>query len=102
MYQGQPWHGYCKASDNRVSRLIGPSGACPDVTRLSGIYYMCKVLYHLFARLLKKKRTFFPPNWILLQVRLYYVTIVYDIIRFQIDLVNLASSKNFVGQLHNQ
>ena len=38
MYQGQPWHGYCKTSDNRVSRLIGPNGACPDVTQLSGIY----------------------------------------------------------------
>ena len=38
MYQGQPWHGYCKTSNNRVSRSIGPNGACPDVTRLSGIY----------------------------------------------------------------
>ena len=26
---------------------------------------------------------------------------VYDIIKFQIDLVNLASSKNFVDRLHN-
>ena len=34
-------------------------------------------------------------------VRHYYVTIVYDIIRFQIDLVILASSKNFVDRLHN-
>ena len=25
-------------SDNPVSRLIGPNGACPDVTQLSGIY----------------------------------------------------------------
>ena len=25
-------------SDNRASRLMGPNGACPDVTRLSGIY----------------------------------------------------------------
>ena len=33
-----PWHRYCKTSDNRVSRLIGPNGAYPDVTRLSGIY----------------------------------------------------------------
>ena len=38
MYQGQPWHRYCKTSDNRVSRSIGPNGAYPDVTRLSGIY----------------------------------------------------------------
>ena len=37
MYQGQPWHRYCKTSDNRVIRLIGPNGAYPDVTRLSGI-----------------------------------------------------------------
>ena len=29
-------------SDNRVSRLIGPNGACPDVTRLSGIYCISK------------------------------------------------------------
>ena len=29
-----------KTSDNRVSHLIGPNGARPDVTRLSGIY--CK------------------------------------------------------------
>ena len=32
------WHRYCKTSDNRVSRLIGPNGAYPAVTRLSGIY----------------------------------------------------------------
>ena len=38
MYQGQPWHRYCKTSDNRVSRLIGPNGAYPDVARLSGMY----------------------------------------------------------------
>ena len=38
MYQGQPWHKYCKTSDNRVSRLIGPNGAYTDVARLSGIY----------------------------------------------------------------
>ena len=38
MYQGQPWHGYYKTSDNRVSRLIGPNGAYPDVTRSNGIY----------------------------------------------------------------
>ena len=25
-------------SANRVRRLIGPNGACPNVTRLSGIY----------------------------------------------------------------
>ena len=29
-------------SDNRVSRLSGPNGACPDVTRLSGIYCIMK------------------------------------------------------------
>ena len=60
------------------------------------------MLCHLFARLLiEKKKTFFLRNWILLQVRLYHVTIVYDIIRFQIDLVILASSKNFDNRLHN-
>ena len=37
-YVRQPWHRYCKTSDNRVRRLIGPNGAYPDVTRLSGIY----------------------------------------------------------------
>ena len=30
-------------SDNRISRLIGPSDASPDVTRLSGIYCMPKL-----------------------------------------------------------
>ena len=59
---------------------------------------MCKVLYHLFARLLIEKKDLYFSQLDLLYVRLYYVTIVYDIIRFQIDLVILASSKNFVSQ----
>ena len=49
MYLGQPWHRYCKTSDNRVRRLIGPNGACPDVTRLSGIY--CVIVSDTFNRL---------------------------------------------------
>ena len=54
----------------------------------------------LFARLLIEKKDIFSSQLDLLYVRLYYV-IVYDIIKFQIDLVNLASSKNFVNRLHN-
>ena len=53
MYQGQPWHRYCKTSDNRVSRLIGPNGAYPDVARLSGIYcnefVRTNRLFHFFV-----------------------------------------------------
>ena len=30
-------------SDNQVCRLIGPNGACPDVTRLSEIYCINKL-----------------------------------------------------------
>ena len=56
---------------------------------------LCKVLCHLFVRLLIEKKIFFPRNWNCRKVRFYYVTIVYDIIRFQIVLVILASSKNF-------
>ena len=56
---------------------------------------MCKVLYHLFARLLFKKKGHFPPQLDLLYVRLYFVTIVYDIVEFLIDPVILAPSKNF-------
>ena len=61
---------------------------------------MCKA-YHLFARLLIEKKDLFPSQLDLLQVRVYYVTIVYDIIKFQIDLVILTSSKNFDNRLHN-
>ena len=42
VYQGQSWHRYWKTSDNRVSRLIGPNDAYPDVIRLSGIYCTTK------------------------------------------------------------
>ena len=56
------------------------------------------VQYYLFARLLtEKKRPFFLAIGFAV-VRLYYLTIVYDIIKFQIDLVILASSKNFVDR----
>ena len=54
----------------------------------------------LFARLLIEKGSFFLAIGLAV-VRLYYVIIVYEIIRFQIDLENLASSKNFAGRLHN-
>ena len=62
---------------------------------------MCKVQYHLFARLLIEQKDLFSSQLDLVLVRLYYVTIVYDIIKFQIGLVILASSKNFVSRLHN-
>ena len=58
---------------------------------------MCIVLHYLFARLLIEKKTFFLASEFAV-VRLYYVTIVYGIIKFQIDLVILASSKNFVDR----
>ena len=62
---------------------------------------MCKVLYYLFARqLIEKKRPFFLAIGFA-EVCLYYVTIVYDLIRFQNDLVILASSKNFDNRLRN-
>ena len=49
-----------------------------------------------------KKKDLFSSQLDLLSVRLYCVTIVYDLIKFQIDLVILASLKNFVGRLHNR
>ena len=52
----------------------------------------------MFARLLIEK-DLFSSQLDLLQVRFYYLTIVYDIIKFQIDLVILASSKNFDNRL---
>ena len=62
-----------------------------------------RIVLYYFVRLAidRKKKTFFSSQLDLLQVRLYYVTIVYDIIEFQIDLVILASSKNFVSRLDN-
>ena len=68
-----------------------------EICLVSVFSYLCKVLCHLFARLLIDKKTFFSSQLELQQVglRLYCVAIVYDIIRFQIVLVILASSKNF-------
>ena len=44
MYQGQPWHRYCKTLDNRVSRLIGPNGAYPDVAPIKrNLLYMANM-----------------------------------------------------------
>ena len=63
---------------------------------------MCKVLYHLFARLLiEKKRPFFLANEFAVSTPLLRHNRYYDIIKFQIDLVILASSKNFDNRLHN-
>ena len=59
---------------------------------------MCKVLYYLFARLLIEKKDLFSSQLGLLKYAFYYVTIVYDIVKFQINLVILASSKNFVDR----
>ena len=47
---------------------------------------MCMVLYYLFARILIEKKELFSSQLDLLYVRLYYVTMVYDVIKFQIDL----------------
>ena len=63
---------------------------------------MCKVLYHLFARLLiEKKRPFFLAIGFAVSTPLLRHNPYYDTVKFQIDLVILASSKNFVDQLHN-
>ena len=64
---------------------------------------MCKVLYHLFAWLLiEKKRPFFLANEFAVSTPLLRHNRNYDIIKFQIDLVILASLKNFVSQLRNR
>ena len=62
---------------------------------------MFKVLYYLFARLLIEKKDFFPRNWICCKYAFIRLQSFYDIIKFQIDLVILASSKNFDNRLHN-
>ena len=63
---------------------------------------MCKVLHQLFARLLIEKKTFFPRYWICCKYAFIKSHCYYDIVKFQIDLVILASSKNFVDRLHNK
>ena len=62
---------------------------------------MCKVLYHLFARLLIAKKTFFLAIGFAVSTPLLRHNRYYDIVKFQIDLVILASSKNFDYRLHN-
>ena len=63
---------------------------------------MCKVLYYLFARLLiEKKRPFFLAIGFAVSTPLLRHNRYYNIVKFQIDLVILASSKNFDDQLHN-
>ena len=60
------------------------------------------MLCHLFARLLiEKKSPFFLAIAFAVSTPLLRHNGYYDIIRFQIDLVILASSKNFHNQLHN-
>ena len=62
---------------------------------------MCMVLYYFVRSATdRKKRPFFLAIGYA-EVRPYYITIVYDIVKFQIDLVILASSKNFGNRLHN-
>ena len=57
---------------------------------------MCKVLYHSFARLLiEKKDLLFSQLDLLLSTFLLRHNRYYDIVKFQIDPVILASSKNF-------
>ena len=63
MYQGQPWHRYCKTSDNRLSRLIGPNGAYPDVTRLSGIYcIVITVITSLQVKNIRERANFYAKG----------------------------------------
>ena len=49
--------------------------------------------------MIEKKRTFFPRKRICCSTPLLRHNRYYDIKRFQIDLVNLASSKNFDNRL---
>ena len=54
----------------------------------------------MFARLLIEKKTFFPRDWICCKYA-FITSQSCMTIKFQIDLVILASSKNFVDRLHN-
>ena len=66
------------------------------------VFILCKVLCHLFAGLLiEKKGPFFLAIVFAVSTPLLRHNCYYDIIRFQIDLVILASSKNFDNRLHN-
>ena len=56
---------------------------------------MYKVLCHLFAWVLIEKKTFFPRIGFAVSTPLLRHNRYYDIVKFQIDLVILASSKNF-------
>ena len=63
---------------------------------------MCKVLYHLFAQLLIEKiRPFFLAIGFAVSAPLLRHNCYYDIVKFQIDLVILAFSKNFDNRLRN-
>ena len=60
------------------------------------VAYLCKVLCHLFAQLLiEKKRPFSSKLDFAVGTPLLHHNRYYDIVKFQIDLVILASSKNF-------
>ena len=52
---------------------------------------MCKVLYHLFARLLIEKKTFFLAIGFVVSTPLLRHNCYYVIVKLQIDLVILAS-----------
>ena len=56
---------------------------------------MCKVLYHLFTLLLIEKRRFCLAIGFAVSMPLLHHNHYYDIVKFQIDLVILASLKNF-------
>ncbi len=60
------------------------------------------MLYRLFARLLVEKKDLCSSQLdLLLSTPLLRHNRFYDIVKFQIDLVILASSKNFDNRLHN-
>ena len=66
-----------------------------EICLVRNALYLCKVLCHLFARLLiEKKGPFFLASGLLCTPLLRH-NCYYDIVKFQIDLVILASSKNF-------
>ena len=62
--------------------------------------YKCCII--LFARLLIEKKDLFSSQLdFAISTPLLRHNCYYDIVKFQIDLVILASSKNFENRLHN-
>ena len=84
--------------NNAAMRLPTVTNKEICLVRIVFIYAYNVVLFCSLG--LIEKKTFFPRNWICCSTPLLRHN-RYVIIKFQIDLVILASSKNFVGRLHN-